>query len=254
MTAPPSTERPLAGRHALVTGASRGIGRAIALELARLGADITVNYTSQASAADEVAGLLVDMGVQSQVAQADVSDSAAVRAMFEGATALGPVTILVNNAGVVRDQLSLRMSDDDWRTVIGVDLDGAFLCARQALPQMLRERWGRIVNITSIVGLDGNAGQANYAAAKAGLVGLTRSLAREVASRGITVNAVAPGYITTDITSGLLEQHGEQMNERIPVRRPGTPEEVAAAVGFLCSPAAAYVNGATLRVDGGLSL
>lgn len=240
---------------ALVTGASRGIGRAIAVRLAADGAAVAVNYASSKDAAADVVSEIERAGGRAQSFPADVGEEAAVTELFEAVTAdLGPVTILVNNAGIVRDGLLMRMAAEDWDRVIEVNLRSVYLCTRAALRPMLKARWGRIVSITSVAGLSGNAGQANYAAAKAGIVGFTRSIAKEVGSRGITVNAVAPGFITTDMTAGMDDATLDQAKSQISVGRLGMPEEIASAVGYLASEEAAYVNGQVLVVDGGLAL
>ena len=245
----------LAGKTALVTGSSRGIGRAIALELARRGARVVVNYRAGAEQAEAVRAEIEALGVPALAVGADVSQAAAVQQLFAriGET-FGAVDVLVNNAGITRDNLILRMDERDWDAVLDTNLKAAFLCTRVALRGMLRARWGRVVNVSSVIALGGNPGQANYAAAKAGLVALTRTLAREVGSRGITVNAVAPGFVATDMTAGLPEPARKQLIERIALDRLGTPEDVAQAVAFLCSPAGSYITGHVLVVDGGLSL
>jgi 3-oxoacyl-[acyl-carrier protein] reductase len=245
----------LAGRTAVVTGSSRGIGRAIALELARRGAQIVVNYRSEAERAAAVCAEIDTLGSRAVSVAADVSQASDVERLFAtAAETFGRTDILVNNAGVARDNLLLRMSEEDWDTVLDTSLKAAYLCTRTALRGMLRSRWGRVINVSSVIALGSNPGQANYAAAKAGLIALTRTLARETGSRGVTVNAVAPGYIETDMTANLAEQAYKQLTDRIALDRLGTPEDVAQAVAFLCSGAASYITGHVLVVDGGLSL
>lgn len=242
-------------RIAVVTGASRGIGRAVAEALARAGAGVVVNYTSRADDAVAVAAGIKASGGRAEVFQADISrpDQAAALVDF-AVSAFGRLDILVNNAGITRDSLLLRMKDEDWDAVIGVNLKGAFNCARAAARIMMKARWGRIINISSIVGLVGNAGQANYAAAKAGLVGFTKAVARELGSRNVTVNAVAPGYIRTEMTAGLPEAVKKQLQERIVLGRLGEPEEVANLVVFLASDLAGYITGQVIVIDGGMAL
>jgi len=243
----------LNGKIAVVTGASRGIGRAIALVLAQKGADVLVNFAGREDAAAAVAGEIRAMGRRALVFQADVSDSARAAAMIKTAgEELGRVDILVNNAGITRDNLILRMKDADWDAVLQVNLKGAFNCARAVARTMVKNHCGRIINIASVVGLTGNPGQANYCAAKAGLIGFTKALARELGSRQITVNAVAPGFITTEMTGGLTEEAKEKMLSAVPLARFGDPGDVAEVVAFLASDAAAYITGQTIAVDGGM--
>ena len=240
-------------RVALVTGASRGIGRAIALALAPDHA-VAVNFRTGLEAAKETLALVEAAGGEGIAVGADVRDTAAVDALFaEVEDRLGPVAVLVNNAGCRADALAVRLDDEAWSDVLDTNLGGTFACSRRALRPMLRNGWGRIVNVTSVAALQGNAGQANYCAAKAGMVGLTRALAREVARKGITVNAVAPGLVDTDLVAGLDDAQRAALLATIPAARTGTPEEIAAAVRFLCSDDAAYVTGAVLTVDGGMT-
>jgi 3-oxoacyl-[acyl-carrier protein] reductase len=240
---------------ALVTGASRGIGRAIALALAADGVSLAVNYASSSAKADEVVAAIEASGGSAVAIQADVSDEGAVAAMFDRvADDLGPVTILVNNAGITDDGLMLRMGTEQWDRVISTNLRSVYLCTKAALRGMIRAKHGRIINISSVSGVSGNAGQANYAASKAGIIGFTKSIAKEVGSRGITVNAVAPGFIATDMTDALGEDATDRAAEQISLGRLGTPEEVASVVGYLASDGASYVTGQTIVVDGGLAL
>lgn len=245
----------LAGRAALVTGGSRGIGRAIASELAASGAAVVVNYSASADAAKAVVAEIESAGGTAMALGGDVSQ-AGVAAELVGAVVerFERLDVLVNNAGVNRDALSMRMSDEDWQKVIDVDLSGAFFCAREAAKVMLKARTGSIVNISSVIGLMGNAGQANYAAAKAGLIGMTKSLARELASRSVRVNAVAPGFIETEMTQALPEAVRERALGQIPLGRFGTAQEVARLVRFLASDDAAYITGQVLTVDGGMTM
>jgi 3-oxoacyl-[acyl-carrier protein] reductase len=242
----------LQGQVAIVTGASRGIGRAAALALASEGATVIVNYASSSQAAEAVAAEIESMGSQALALQADVGQSEQVEALFSAVMEkYGRVDILVNNAGIARDTLLLRMKLEDWQAVIDLNLTGVFLCTRAASKIMLKQRSGRIVNITSVVGEMGNAGQANYSAAKAGVIGFTKTAAKELASRGITVNAVAPGFITTDMTADL--KVGEEVLNMIPLGRYGQPEEVAGVICFLAADAAAaYMTGQVINIDGGM--
>ncbi|MCU0527925.1 MAG: 3-oxoacyl-[acyl-carrier-protein] reductase [Cyanobium sp. Prado107] len=245
------TASPLAGQVALVTGASRGIGAAIARELAAGGATVVVNYASSPEAADAVVGEIQASGGQAWAHQANVAEEEQVEALVKAVLEKeGRLDVLVNNAGITRDGLLMRMKTSDWQSVIDLNLTGVFLCTRAVSRTMLKARSGRIINITSVVGLMGNPGQANYSAAKAGVIGLTRSCAAEFASRGVTVNAVAPGFIDSDMTAGLDK---EPILKAIPLGRMGQPAEVAGAVRFLAAdPAAAYMTGQVLQVDGGM--
>jgi 3-oxoacyl-[acyl-carrier protein] reductase len=238
---------------ALVTGGSRGIGRAISLDLARTHA-VAVNYNSGLDEAKETVSAIENTGGEALLVQGDVADKTSVDTMFTVVEeALGPVTALVNNAGIRRDTLAARMSEEDWSEVISIDLSGAFFCARRAMRSMISKRFGRIVNVSSIAGLRGVPGQANYSAAKAGLIGLTKSLAREVGRKNVTVNVVAPGLVETDLTTSLDEKRYADIVREIPAGRAATPDEIAMIVGFLCSERAAYVNGAVVVADGGMT-
>lgn len=242
-------------RVALVTGASRGIGRSIAEHLAGEGHRVVVNYHSSPDAADEVVAAVAAGGGEAMAVGADVGDADAVADMFKRVQdTWGPVEVLVNNAGITRDNLLLRMSPDDWDAVLTTNLRSAYLCTRTALRGMLKARWGRVVSVTSVSGISGNPGQANYAAAKAGLIGLTKSVAREVGSRGITANAVAPGFIETDMTADLSDAVRDAAAGSIALGRFGTPWEIASAVGYLASDAASYITGQVIVVDGGLAI
>lgn len=246
----------LTGKVALVTGASRGIGRAIALTLANYGANVIVNYNGSKERAEEVVKEIQEKTGQKAVAiQANVAETADIEKLFtESIAAFGRIDILVNNAGITKDNLILRMTEEEFDAVIDTNLKGAFLCMKQAAKLMLKQKSGRIVNIASISGIIGNAGQTNYAAAKAGMIGMTKSLAKELASRGITVNAVAPGAIRTDMTDVLSDKVKEGMIAQIPLSRFGEPEEIAEAVAFLASDKAAYITGQTLQVNGGMDM
>lgn len=240
-------------RVALITGASRGIGRAIAVELARQGCSILVDYAGNTAAAEETVRLCQAEGVEALAVQADVADEEAVKGLVKTTLEhFGAIDVLVNNAGITRDSLMLRMSAEDFDLVIEKNLRGAFLLTKYVGKEMLHQRRGRIVNVSSIVGVHGNAGQANYAASKAGLIGLTKTTALEYASRGITANAVAPGFIDTDMTKVLPEKVKDAMLQQIPARQFGTPEDVAKAVAFLASDDARYISGQVLGVDGGM--
>jgi len=243
----------LRGRSAIVTGGGRGIGRAIATELARAGANLVITYRANSSLADAAAHELRALGVGCQTVQADVREGVDLdRVVKECQQSFGSVDILVNNAGMTNDNLVMRLSEEAWDEVMDTNLRGTFLATKAALRPMVRARWGRIINITSVVGVTGNAGQANYSAAKAGIIGFTRSVALEVASRGITVNAVAPGFVQTDMTAGLSDEQKELIKGRIPMDRYGEASEIAPIVAFLASDAAAYITGQTVNVDGGL--
>ncbi len=244
----------LEGKCALVTGASRGIGAAIALRLAAEGAAVAINYAGSRDAALQVAAAIEAAGGRAVTLQADVSDPAAATALVEATVAeLGALDILVNNAGITRDGLLVRMSDEDWASVISTNLTGVFSVTRAATKFMMKARAGSIINITSVVGISGNAGQANYSAAKAGVIGLTKSVARELAPRGVRCNAVAPGFIETDMTAALSEAQRTAVTSAVALNRLGTVEDVAAAVAFLASDDASYVTGQVLAVDGGMT-
>lgn len=246
---------PLAGKIALVTGSSQGIGRATAERLARSGADIVINYRSNASAAGEAKNSIEAIGRRCVAIQADVSQEEEVARLFQEAnSALGPISILVNNAGTTRDKLILQMSLSDFEHVIHTNLHSAFLCTKAALRGMMKARWGRIVNIASVAGLLGNAGQANYSASKAAIIALTISTAREMASRNVTANAIAPGFVPTELTSTLTDQQRKYMLDVTPMGRFGTPEEVATAIHFFCLPESGYITGQILCVDGGMAM
>ena len=243
----------LSNKVAIVTGSGQGIGRAIALKLAEVGAAVVVNDISEAIEA--VAEEIRTMNRQSLAVKADVSSAEDVAGMVETTMATyGRIDILVNNAGITRDHLLLRMTDDDWNNVLKVNLNSVFLCTRAVLRHMVKQRWGRIVSIASVVGVVGNPGQANYAATKAGIIGFTRTVAKEVASRGITANAIAPGFIETGMTQQLEEDWQQELRKRIPVGYIGSPRDVAEAVAFLASEEARYITGQVLGVDGGMAV
>jgi 3-oxoacyl-[acyl-carrier protein] reductase len=243
----------LAGKVAVVTGGSRGIGRAICLRLAEMGAKVVINYVSRPEAAQETKAQVEALGSECVAVKFDVANTAEVQEAFKQITEeCGRIDILVCNAGITRDRLLIKMQEEDWDQVMAVNLKGAFNCIKAGCRPMMKQRWGRIIIITSVVGFAGNAGQANYSAAKAGLVGLTRSIARELASRSITVNCVAPGYIDTDMTSDLPEAVKEKILAEIPLGSLGTPGDIAGAVSYLVSDDARYVTGQAIHVNGGM--
>ena len=243
----------LDGSVALVTGASRGIGAVIASRLAKAGAKVGVNYRTSREAAERVVEEITKAGGEAILVEADVTqEDSAAAAIKQVVDRWQRIDILVNNAGINRDRLLLRMSSDDWDQVLGVDLKGAFLCTKHVMPHLIKQRKGRVINISSVVGISGNPGQANYAAAKAGLIGFTKAVAREVASRSVTVNALAPGYITAGMAGELNEETRKRILDRIPMGRFGTSEDVAEAVVFLCSEGAGYITGQVLTIDGGM--
>jgi 3-oxoacyl-[acyl-carrier protein] reductase len=246
----------LSNKVAIVTGSARGIGKAIALKLAEVGADVVVNdIPAAADALETTANEIRTLKRKALAITADVSSSSDVARFIEtAASTMGRIDILVNNAGVTRDQLLMRMTDEEWDTVINIDLKSAFLCSRAVIRYMMKQRWGRIISIASVVGMMGNAGQANYASAKAGVIGLTKSIAKEVGSRGITANAIAPGFIETKMTEQLDEKQRQVLIQRIPLASIGTPRDVAEAVAFLASEEAKYITGQVLGVDGGMGL
>ncbi|MDQ2671491.1 MAG: 3-oxoacyl-[acyl-carrier-protein] reductase [Actinomycetota bacterium] len=242
-------------RVAVVTGGGRGIGRAVAVRLAREGANVAISYRSNDVAAEEVAEEVRAAGAKCEIFKGDVASPEDVDALFKGVgEAFGPVEILVNNAGLTRDNLMMRMKESEFDEVLTTNLKGTYLCTRAALRPMIRARWGRIVNVSSVVGLVGNAGQANYAASKAGIIGFTKSVAREVAQRGITANVVAPGYVETELTRSLSEEIKDQIRDQVPAGRFAEAEEVAEVVAFLAGEGAGYITGQTVAVDGGMTM
>ncbi len=248
-------EGPLQGRTAVVTGGARGIGRSIAMELARQGASVLITYRREELLANAVAGDIRTLGGECSTVRVDVRNTEDLEGLFEEARqGYGGVDILVNNAGVTEDGLVMRMSEESWDKVVETNLKGTFLATRLALRHMSRARWGRIINITSVAGIMGNAGQANYAAAKAGIIGFTKAVAREVASRQVTVNAVAPGFVLTDMTADLSDEQKNAILSLIPLGRHAEPDDISPLVAFLASDAAGYITGQTLHVDGGLVL
>ncbi|WP_066068554.1 3-oxoacyl-[acyl-carrier-protein] reductase [Neobacillus soli] len=243
----------LAGKAALVTGASRGIGREIALELARQGADVAVNFSGSEAKANEVVDEIKALGRDSFAVKCNVSNAEEVAEMVKASIDhFGKLDILVNNAGITRDNLLMRMKETEWDDVININLKGVFLCTKAVTRQMMKQRVGRIINIASIVGVSGNPGQANYVAAKAGVIGLTKTTAKELASRNITVNAIAPGFITTDMTDKLPEEVKAEMLKQIPLARLGEPKDIAKMTAFLASDDSSYITGQTLHIDGGM--
>jgi len=243
----------LNGKNALVTGGSRGIGRAICIRLAEMGAHVYINYVSNSEAARETQKIISDAGGSADILRFNVADAAEVQDIIKKLIKdAGSLDILVNNAGITRDGLMARMKEADWDAVIDTNLKGSFICAKAAARSMMKKRWGRIVNISSVVGFAGNAGQVNYASAKAGMQGLTKSMAREFATRNITVNGVAPGYIVTDMTRDLSEEIQDKIKAEIPMATLGTPEDVAGAVAYLVSDDGGYVTGNTIHVNGGM--
>jgi 3-oxoacyl-[acyl-carrier protein] reductase len=243
----------LEGKAALVTGASRGIGREIALELARQGANVAVNFSGSEAKANEVVDEIKALGREAFAVKCDVSNSGEVAEMVKGTIdRFGKLDILVNNAGITRDNLLMRMKEEEWDDVININLKGVFLCTKAVTRQMMKQRVGRIINIASIVGVSGNPGQANYVAAKAGVIGLTKTTAKELASRNITVNAIAPGFITTDMTEKLPEDVKTEMLKLIPLARLGEPKDIAKITAFLASDESSYITGQTLHIDGGM--
>ena len=244
----------LSGKISLVTGASRGLGKVIALKLADMGSQVAVNYLSRESEAGEVASLITSRGGEAMLSPADIRDSDLVKTMIRQITdKWGKIDILINNAGITRDNLLLRMSDEAWDSVINTNLRGAYLCTKFALRSIANQGWGRIINIACVAGLPGNIGQSNYAASKGGLIAFTKSLARELGSRNITVNAIAPGFITTEMTDKLASEWKESILSQVPLQRFGTSEDVAEVVAFLASDSASYITGQVINIDGGIT-
>ncbi|TCO79005.1 3-oxoacyl-[acyl-carrier-protein] reductase [Marinisporobacter balticus] len=245
----------LTGKTAIVTGGSRGIGKAIALKLADLGANVVVNYTSSPQKAEEVVKMIKDMGRDAIALKADVSNSEQVQEFIKGIEKqFGSIDILVNNAGITRDGLLMKMKEEDWDQVMAINLKGTYNCTKAVTRKMMKQRSGKIVNVASVVGVTGNGGQANYAASKAGIIGFTKSIAKELGSRGINVNAIAPGFIQTDMTDILSDEVKKGIMEQIPMKELGMPEDVANVVAFLCSDKARYVTGQVIHIDGGMAM
>ena len=242
-------------RHALITGASRGIGAAIALELAKAGHSVSVNYNSHSDDAERVVKDLLNIGVEAKAVKGNVSDKKSVQEMIKNATdSLGPVDILVNNAGIISDNLIMRMKDEEFDKVIDTNLKGTYYCTKECIPSMVKQRWGRVINITSVVGIRGNIGQTNYSASKAAIHVFTYSLAKEVATRGVTVNAIAPGYIKTATVDVLSDKLKDHIMTWIPMKRFGTPDEISGMVAFIASDRARYMTGELVKIDGGMAI
>ena len=245
----------LDGKFALVTGASKGMGRAAAVELARMGASVAVNYHSSKAAASETEKLIKNYGVDSLTVRADVGNLDDVNSMIDSVNdRFGQIDILVNNAGIIDDGLLLRMTDEAWKNVIDTNLNGTFYCTRAVIRSMVRSRWGRVINVGSVVGLRGNVGQTNYTASKAGIIGFTYALAKEVATRNITVNTVTPGYVNTETVEGLTQKQKDMIMNWIPMQRFGEVDDIAGMIGYLASPRASYVTGQVISVDGGMAI